>query len=75
MIDIFPAESDREAIRVELFDEEIEELSYFDPLTGEVTRKVPRITIFPKSHYVTPQETLDNATVSIGHELEIRLEN
>ena len=74
VIDIFPAESDREAIRVELFDEEIEELSYFDPLTGEVTRKVPRITIFPKSHYVTPQETLDNATVSIGHELEIRLE-
>ncbi|MEC8644556.1 MAG: excinuclease ABC subunit UvrB, partial [Pseudomonadota bacterium] len=74
VIDIFPAESDREAIRVELFDEEIEELSYFDPLTGEVTRKVPRITIFPKSHYVTPQETLDNATVSIGQELEIRLE-
>ncbi|MDC2964597.1 excinuclease ABC subunit UvrB, partial [Gammaproteobacteria bacterium] len=74
VIDIFPAESDREAIRVELFDDEIEGLSYFDPLTGEVTRKVPRITIFPKSHYVTPQETLDNATVSIGQELEIRLE-
>ena len=73
VIDIFPAESDKEAIRVELFDEEIEELSYFDPLTGEVNRKVPRITIFPKSHYVTPQETLDNATVSIGQELEIRL--
>ena len=73
VIDIFPAESDKDAIRVELFDEEIEELSYFDPLTGEVNRKVPRITIFPKSHYVTPQETLDNATVSIGRELEIRL--
>ena len=73
VIDIFPAESDKEAIRVELFDEEIEELSYFDPLTGEVNRKVPRITIFPKSHYVTPQETLDNATVSIAQELEIRL--
>ncbi|MBC09662.1 MAG: excinuclease ABC subunit B [Gammaproteobacteria bacterium] len=73
VIDIFPAESDREAIRVELFDEEIEELSYFDPLTGEVNRKVPRITIFPKSHYVTPQETLDNATISIGRELEFRL--
>ncbi len=73
VIDIFPAESDREAIRVELFDEEIEGLSYFDPLTGEVNRKVPRVTIFPKSHYVTPQETLDNATVSIGQELEIRL--
>ena len=73
VIDIFPAESDRDAIRVELFDEEIEGLSYFDPLTGEVNRKVPRVTIFPKSHYVTPQETLDNATVSIGQELEIRL--
>ncbi len=73
VIDIFPAESDRDAIRVELFDEEIEELSYFDPLTGEVNRRVPRITIFPKSHYVTPQETLDNATVSIARELEIRL--
>ena len=73
VIDIFPAESDKEAIRVELFDEEIEELSYFDPLTGEVNRKVPRITIFPKSHYVTPQETLDNATLSIGQELEVRL--
>ena len=73
VIDIFPAESDKEAIRVELFDEEIEELSYFDPLTGEVNRKVPRITIFPKSHYVTPQATLDNATVSIEQELEIRL--
>ncbi len=73
VIDIFPAESDRDAIRVELFDEEIEGLSYFDPLTGEVNRKVPRVTIFPKSHYVTPQETLDNATVSIGQELETRL--
>ena len=73
VIDIFPAESDRDAIRVELFDEEIEELSYFDPLTGEVNRRVPRITIFPKSHYVTPQETLDNATLSIARELEIRL--
>ena len=73
VIDIFPAESDKEAIRIELFDDEIEALSYFDPLTGEVNRKVPRITIFPKSHYVTPQETLDNATVFIGQELEIRL--
>ena len=57
VIDIFPAESDREAIRVELFDEEIEELSYFDPLTGEVTRKVPRITIFPKSLRYTSRDT------------------
>ncbi|MFB0933242.1 MAG: DEAD/DEAH box helicase family protein, partial [Pseudomonadales bacterium] len=52
VIDIFPAESDKDAIRVELFDDEIEELSIFDPLTGEVRRKVPRVTVFPKSHYV-----------------------
>ena len=61
VIDIFPAESDREAIRVELFDDEIESLSFFDPLTGEVRRKVPRVTIFPKSHYVTPRETIEKA--------------
>src|SRR3954447_6137165 len=50
VIDIFPAESEREAVRVELFDEEIESLSYFDPLTGEVLRKVPRLTVYPSSH-------------------------
>jgi excinuclease ABC subunit B len=53
VIDIFPAESEREALRVELFDDEIDNLSYFDPLTGEVLRKVPRATVFPKSHYVS----------------------
>ena len=73
VIDIFPAESDRDAIRVELFDDEIEELSFFDPLTGEVIRKVPRITIFPKSHYVTPRETIDNAVGEIREELNERL--
>ena len=73
VIDIFPAESDRDAIRVELFDDEIESLAYFDPLTGEVLRKVPRITIFPKSHYVTPRETLDNALDEIKDELVDRL--
>ena len=52
VIDIFPAESDREGPSL-LFDDEIEELSYFDPLTGEVLRKVPRLTIYPKTHYVT----------------------
>ena len=52
VIDIYPAESERNAIRIELFDDEIERLSYFDPLTGSVIRQVPRLTVFPKSHYV-----------------------
>ena len=73
VIDIFPAESEKEAVRVELFDDEIEQLSFFDPLTGEVLRKVPRVTIFPKSHYVTPRETIDNALDSIRDELSDRL--
>lgn len=73
VIDIFPAESAKDAIRVELFDDEIEELSFFDPLTGETLRKVPRVTIFPKSHYVTPRETMDNALGSIREELNERL--
>jgi len=74
VIDIYPAESDREAVRVELFDDEIEALSYFDPLTGEVLRKVPRLTIYPKSHYVTPRETVLNAVEAIKAELKERLE-
>ncbi|MDG1232772.1 MAG: excinuclease ABC subunit UvrB [Pseudomonadales bacterium] len=73
VIDIFPAESEKEAVRVELFDDEIEQLSFFDPLTGELLRKVPRVTIFPKSHYVTPRETIDNALGSIRDELADRL--
>ncbi|RAU16486.1 excinuclease ABC subunit B [Nitrincola tibetensis] len=73
VIDIFPAESEMEAIRVELFDEEIEQLSYFDPLTGEVLRKVPRATIYPKTHYVTPRDTLVEATQYIKAELQERL--
>jgi excinuclease ABC subunit B len=55
VIDIFPAESDGEAVRVELFDDEIDALSWFDPLTGEVLRRVPRLTIYPKTHYATPR--------------------
>ena len=58
VIDIFPAESEREALRVELFDDEIESLVLFDPLTGEIQRKVPRYTVFPSTHYVTPRERL-----------------
>ena len=73
VIDIFPAESDKEAIRVELFDDEIEDLAVFDPLTGEVLRRVPRITIFPKSHYVTPRETIESALDKIRDELGERL--
>ena len=58
VIDIFPAESERDAVRVELFDDEIEQISTFDPLTGEVEQTTPRVTIYPKTHYVTPRETL-----------------
>jgi len=74
VIDIFPAESDGEAIRVELFDDEIENITSFDPLTGETLQKLPRFTIFPKSHYVTPRETILEAIDSIKVELKERLE-
>ncbi|MFC1747248.1 excinuclease ABC subunit UvrB, partial [Pseudomonadota bacterium] len=73
VIDIYPAESDREAVRVELFDDEIEALAYFDPLTGEVLRRVPRLTIYPKSHYVTPRQKLLDAIELIKEELKERL--
>ncbi|MFC5695819.1 excinuclease ABC subunit UvrB [Pseudomonas sp. GCM10022186] len=74
VIDIFPAESDLEAIRVELFDDEVESLAAFDPLTGEVIRKLPRFTFYPKSHYVTPREVLLEAVDQIKEELKERLE-
>ncbi len=74
VIDIFPAESDDEAVRLELFDDEIESIQLFDPLTGEVRRKVPRYTVFPKSHYVTPRQTLLDAVEQIREELKERLE-
>ncbi|BCT92987.1 UvrABC system protein B [Lysobacter helvus] len=73
-IDVHPAESDMEALRIELFDGEIETLSLFDPLTGEVMRKVPRYTIYPKSHYVTTRPTVLNAVEGIKAELRERLE-
>jgi excinuclease ABC subunit B len=73
VIDVFPAESDRNAIRIELFDDLIEELSFFDPLTGEVLQRTPRATIFPKSHYVTPRETIEGAVDHIRDELHDRL--
>ncbi|MDY6798742.1 MAG: DEAD/DEAH box helicase family protein, partial [Pseudomonadota bacterium] len=73
VIDVFPAESEKEAIRIELFDDEVENLSYFDPLTGEVLRRVPRVTIYPKTHYVTPRSTVLNAVDRIKQELDERL--
>ncbi len=73
VIDIFPADSEREAVRVSLFDEEIEDLYLFDPLTGEIENKLPRVTIFPKSHYVTPREVMLGAVEHIEAELAQRL--
>ncbi|RLA10586.1 MAG: excinuclease ABC subunit B, partial [Gammaproteobacteria bacterium] len=74
VIDIFPADSEQEAVRIELFDDEIETLAYFDPLTGETKRRVPRLTIYPKTHYATPRETIINALDDINQELKLRLE-
>ena len=73
VVDIFPAESDREAVRVQFFDEEIESLAFFDPLTGEVLRRVPRLTVFPSTHYVTPRERLLAVLDEIKEELRQRL--
>ena len=73
IIDIFPADSEKEALRVELFDREIESLSIFDPLTGAVIKSINRFTIYPKTHYVTPKEIMDNASISIKKELKERL--
>lgn len=73
LIDVFPAESDTEALRIELFDNEIERLSLFDPLTGNVLKQVARYTVYPKSHYVTPREQLLNAVEAIKVELQARL--
>ncbi len=74
VIDVFPADSDTEAVRIELFDEEIEKISIFDPLTGEIFQKVPRYTIYPKSHYVTPRSRILEAVEHIKVELMERLE-
>jgi excinuclease ABC subunit B len=73
VIDVFPADSEKEAIRIELFDDEVDQLSVFDPLTGEVLRRVPRVSIYPKSHYVTPRETLLSALDHIEVDLQERL--
>ena len=74
IIDIFPADSDKEAIRIELFDDELEQLSLFDPLTGAVLKRLPRITIFPKTHYVTPRDRVLETIEKVKHELCERLQ-
>jgi excinuclease ABC subunit B len=74
VIDIYPADSDVEAVRVELFDDEVEKISLFDPLTGEILQKISRYTIYPKTHYVTPRETIVEALDKIKEELRTRLE-
>ena len=73
IIDIFPADSEKDALRVELFDKEIENLYIFDPLTGSVLRNIKRFTVYPKTHYVTPQSIIDNAIVEIKSELKEQL--
>lgn len=73
VIDIHPAESEDEAVRIELFDDEVESIALFDPLTGEVRRRVPRFTVYPKTHYVTPRETILGALEQIKEELKERL--
>ena len=72
VVDIYPAESDGYAVRIELFDDEIENISTFDPLTGATIQKIPRVTIFPKTHYITPKEILKHAVENIKVELQDR---
>jgi excinuclease ABC subunit B len=74
IIDVYPADSEMEAVRITLFDDEIENLQIFDPLTGQIIRKLPRVTIFPKSHYVTPREQVLSKIDDIKNELRDRLE-
>jgi excinuclease ABC subunit B len=74
IIDIFPGDEEAQAIRVELFDEEVESICLLDPLTGEILQKLERITIYPKSHYVTPRQVVLDAVETIGAELKVRLE-
>jgi excinuclease ABC subunit B len=73
IIDIFPGDEETRAVRIELFDQEVESISEFDPLTGEMLRKLPRVTIYPKSHYVTPRQIVLDAVDAIGEELKARL--
>lgn len=74
VIDIFPADSERDAIRIELFDNDVENIARFDPLTGEVFQRLPRVTIFPKTHYVTPRERILETVELVKTELQARME-
>jgi excinuclease ABC subunit B len=74
VIDVYPAESEMDAVRIELFDEEVESIYWFDPLTGEVRKRVARVTIYPKTHYVTPQDRIQGAIEQIQVDLKERLE-
>ncbi|AHX12309.1 excinuclease ABC subunit B [Dyella jiangningensis] len=74
VIDVFPAESETEALRIELFDGEVENMALFDPLTGETIRKVPRYTVYPRTHYASTRESVLNAIETIKVELKERLE-
>jgi excinuclease ABC subunit B len=73
VIDVHPADSNKEAVRIELFDDEVEQLSYFDPLTGDIIRRVPRLTVYPKTHYVTPRHVMLDAVEQIKIELKQHL--
>ncbi|OGT46614.1 MAG: excinuclease ABC subunit B [Gammaproteobacteria bacterium RIFCSPHIGHO2_12_FULL_38_11] len=73
VIDVYPADSEKEAVRIQLFDDEIERIDLFDPLTNKITRKLPRITIFPKTHYATPRATIMKMIDEIKYELRDRL--
>jgi excinuclease ABC subunit B len=75
VLDVFPAESDEFAVRIELFGDEVDSISIFDPLTGQVQKEVPRITIYPKSHYVTPRHQVLDAVENIKEELKLRLDD
>jgi excinuclease ABC subunit B len=74
VIDIFPAESAEHALRVEMFDDEIEHLTLFDPLTGHLKQKIVRFTVYPSSHYVTPRATVLRCLEAIKDELRLRIE-
>lgn len=74
IIDVFPADSEKSAVRIELFDDEVENLSFFDPLTGEVLQRVPRVTVFPKTHYVTPRERILQTVDWVKEELKERVD-
>ncbi|HFE8370177.1 TPA: excinuclease ABC subunit UvrB [Legionella pneumophila] len=73
VIDIFPADSEKEAIRIELFDDEVDNIARFDPLTGEILQRLPRVIIFPKTHYVTPRERILETVEKVKVELQERL--